>query len=81
MNRVPRQASLGYLRGPKAGPKVRTTTTWTKLINWEEVEDYRQLGWEIKPDALSGTHHAERAVIGCWRSNNPDATPPKPANA
>src|SRR5512139_245199 len=59
--------------------KVIVTVSWTQYIPHHEVENYERLGWTIRHDALAGTHHGDFAVLGTWRSDDPNATPPKPA--
>src|SRR5512139_2279257 len=74
---------FGYFRQPRpnrlAKGKTIVTVSWTQYIPHHEVENYERLGWTIRHDALAGTHHGDFAVLGTWRSDNPDATPPKPA--
>src|SRR5512139_3642837 len=72
---------FGYFRQPRpdrlAKGKAVVTVSWTKYIPHNERQDYERLGWTIT-DALTGTHHGVHSVLGTWRSDDPNATPPKP---
>src|SRR5512139_3486337 len=74
---------FGFRRQPRpnrlAKGQTIVTVSWTQYIPHHEVENYERLGWTIRHDALAGTHHGDYAVLGTWRSDDPNATPPKPA--
>src|SRR5512139_1243412 len=74
-------AGYGYSRQPRPNRMAKgqtfVTVSWTQYIPHHEAQEYERLGWTIT-DALTGSHHGVHSVLGVWRSDDPNAIPPKP---